>query len=226
MIISVLLSLFTGILLFQLFTWWKAHIFMTKDVIYFSSGSYSFVFMIIFIVLLLLSGITFFINQNVVYTLVIVILLVLVSFVYLTRYSVITNEGWESYVSYTRVEKVRWAEIDNIQTDYRINTTRGTFSPKFTVTTVGGKQTIDLGKWENLITSKPKIWDFTASGWVSGDQKSALRLRQVKMMEFVYLQASVKLHCVQHGFEQPKKQLDVWQIFAKYFVEPEKCRFS
>lgn len=226
MFISILSSIFAAIFLFQLLTWWKFHIFFTKDDIYFSSGEYSFVFMIIFIILFILFCFAFFIRHDNMYALMSFILLMLVSFTCLTNYTVITNKGWDSYLFFIRTDKVSWKEIDKIQTDYQMNTTRGTFSPVFAVTTVNDKEPIDLGKWGNIITSKPKLWDFTASGWISGDNETILRLREVKMMEFVYQHASEKLHCVQHGFEKPKKQLDVWKVFAENFVEPEKCEFQ
>lgn len=227
MLISILGSIIVAIFLFQVLTWWKAHIFFTSTDLYFSSGKYSFSFIIIFLILLLLISFNLFVNHKRVYALISFILLVVVSFVYLTSYSIITNRGWESYLFLINKDKVTWKEIEKIETDYRMNPTRGTFFPSFTVTIAKSKESIDLGKWENIVTNKPKLWDFTASGWVSGN-KGVIRLREVKMMEFVYQHATDKLHCVQRGFEteKPEKQLEAWEIFAKNFVEPEKCEFQ
>jgi hypothetical protein len=228
MLACVLGSIFVAIFLFQVLTWWKAHIFFTNTDHYFSSGNYSFVFMIIFIILLLISSFIFFIKQKRIYALIPVVLLVLVSFTYLTNYIVIKDKGWESYLFFIRTDKVSWEEIDKIETDYQMNTTRGTFSPSFSVTTAKDKESIDVGKWGNIITSKPEIWDFSASGWVSGEEGVILRLREVKMMEFIYQHAPGKLDCVQREFEteKPNKQIEAWEIFAKNFVEPEICEFK
>ncbi len=226
MYICIFISSFGGIFLFHLLSWLKPQLFFSNHYEYFSSGRYSFVWMIGFIVLLLIGTLSWFQRKQVSY--VCAIILLLFSFAYITSYKGVTNRGFESHFLLGFQENVNWEQIKQIDTDYRVDETKGVFYPTFTVK-YANDQTEQFDDWENIVTSKPNFTDMTSSGWVNDDEDlNFLGLQEVKLMEYVYQHVPSNLHCVQRGFltSKPKKQVEAWDLFAKHFVGKSSCLFE
>jgi hypothetical protein len=227
MLISILSSIFFSIFLFQLLTWLKIHLFSEKYN-YFSSGSFSFVWMLGMIILLIIGSFSLFILKKGLYAGVSIFLLLLLSLSCVSSYKGVTDAGLEIHRFFLWTEKIEWNSISKIHTDYRLNESKGTFYPIFTIT-YDQNETEALDDWENIVSTKKHKWlDFSASGWVNSEQdRSIIRLNEVKLMVFVYEHASTKLYCIQRGFisDKPKNQIEPWDLFAKHFIDKPNCQF-